>query len=125
MKKITTVGFLFAILLAVALGVHHLAFAQSGSYSPAWVPPTWSNALPIANLNHDSQWTDPGQHSALCGAPRSHRPDRKLSARRRDHHLQECLFFFNPRHQSTHLLFLPPAPGRLDNHSPYGAVHIP
>src|ERR1700732_2876522 len=45
MKKITTVGFLFAILLAVALGVHHLAFAQSGSYSPAWVPPTWSNAL--------------------------------------------------------------------------------
>jgi hypothetical protein len=35
---------LFAIL-AVALGVHHLAFAQSGSYSPAWVPPTWSNAL--------------------------------------------------------------------------------
>ena len=45
MKKIQIVGLLFGLSLAVALGVRHLAFAQSGSYSPAWVPPTWSNAL--------------------------------------------------------------------------------
>jgi len=29
MKKIHIVGFLVGLLLAVALGVHHLAFAQS------------------------------------------------------------------------------------------------
>ena len=56
MKKITTVGFLFALLLAVALGVHHLAFAQSEAS-------TNSPLLPFFCQNKDS-----GNHSAVGDA---------------------------------------------------------
>jgi len=88
MKKIHVVGFLFGLLLAVALGVHHLAFAQSEASTNSPLLPFFVKTKTPATIPQSVTLPD-------------HRPDSQLSARWPDHHLQESLFFFDPRHQRS------------------------
>jgi cytochrome c peroxidase len=68
MKKITTVGFLFALLLAVALGVHHLAFAQSEASTNSPLLPFFVKTKTPATIPQSVTLPDP------TGRIRSYQP---------------------------------------------------